>query len=97
VCAGASTPGGAIVVEVGITPFAGASADISSSAALSIGFADKGWASTGGTASAWFVLGLAARNARLPFDCIPMILVCLSRALIAPHKIKIDRARYRDK
>jgi hypothetical protein len=56
-------------------------ADISSSAGLSTGFATPGGVSAGGKASTGFVLASAARDARLPFDCIPLILVCSIRAL----------------
>jgi hypothetical protein len=60
---------------------AGGSADISFLAGLSNGFAAPGGVSADGAASTGFVLGPAARDARLPFDSIPLTLVCSSRAL----------------
>jgi hypothetical protein len=48
---------------------------------LSNCFAAPGGVSADGAAFTGFVLGPAARDARLPFDSIPLILVCSSRAL----------------
>jgi hypothetical protein len=50
-------------------------------AGLSNGFAAPGAVAADGAASARFVLGPGARDARLPFDSIPLVLVCSSRAL----------------
>src|SRR6516225_6789845 len=76
----ASTLGEAIEGEADTTSSAGDLADISSSAGLSTGFAAPGAVSAGGASCTGFVLGPAARDARLPFDSIPLILVRSSRA-----------------
>jgi hypothetical protein len=70
---------------------AGGSADISFLAGLSNGFAAPGGVSADGAAPTGFVLGPAARDARLPFDSIPSDPRLLElRPLLRRTILKID-------